>query len=123
MDVFKEFLDKIDNSQNRARVEEVLHWVSDHFQNLEPKIAWNQPMFTDHGTFIIAFSVAKPHMAVAPERVAIQHFTEEIEKSAYEYTKELIRFPWDKEVDFALLERIIEYNILEKKECTTFWRK
>ena len=31
-------------------------------------------MFTDHGTFIIGFSIAKHHLAVAPERVVIQHF-------------------------------------------------
>ncbi|QCB29216.1 hypothetical protein [Corynebacterium endometrii] len=28
-------------------------------------IAWNQPMFTHHDTFIIGFSHAKKHMAAA----------------------------------------------------------
>ncbi|MCQ4950818.1 hypothetical protein NE646_14380, partial [Bittarella massiliensis] len=42
------------------------------FPDLTPKIAWNQPMFTDHGTFIIGFSAAKAHLAVAPERAGIQ---------------------------------------------------
>ena len=27
-------------------------------------------MFTDHGTYIIGFSVSKKHLAVAPEAVA-----------------------------------------------------
>jgi len=57
MEVFEEFLAKIDNPQHLARVEEVLTWVPKKYPNLKPKIAWNQPMFTHHGTFIIGFSV------------------------------------------------------------------
>ena len=54
MEVFAEFLSKINIPQHRARVEEVLTWVPKKNPNLMPKIAWNQPMFTNHGTFIIA---------------------------------------------------------------------
>jgi hypothetical protein len=63
MEVFAEYLARIDNPQHRARTEEVLGWVTKKFPNLMPKIAWNQPMFTDHGTYIIGFSVAKHHLA------------------------------------------------------------
>ena len=38
-------------------------------------------MFTDHGTFIIAFSVTKNHISVAPEAKAIQGFKENIQNS------------------------------------------
>jgi uncharacterized protein YdhG (YjbR/CyaY superfamily) len=31
-------------------------------------------MFTDHGIFIIGFSVAKHHLAVSPESTGINHF-------------------------------------------------
>ncbi|MFC0186917.1 iron chaperone [Fictibacillus aquaticus] len=123
MEVFKEFLAKIDDPQHRERTEEVLGWVAGKFPDLEPKIAWNQPMFTDHGTFIIGFSTAKQHLAVAPESAGIQHFSDEIVKAGYDHTKQLVRFPWNKPVDFSLLERIIEFNISEKADCTTFWRK
>ncbi|CAK6470237.1 hypothetical protein BFRIG_00197 [Peribacillus frigoritolerans] len=68
MEVFAEFLANIDNPQHRERTEEVLAWVTKKFPHLMPKIAWNQPMFTDHDTYIIGFSVAKHHLAVAPER-------------------------------------------------------
>lgn len=68
MEVFEEYLTRIDNPQHRARLEEIMGWITKTFPNLMPKIAWNQPMFTDHGTFIIGFSVAKHHLAVAPER-------------------------------------------------------
>jgi uncharacterized protein YdhG (YjbR/CyaY superfamily) len=123
MEVFAEYLAHIDNPQHRARTEEVLNWVTKKFTNLMPKIAWNQPMFTHHGTYIIGFSVAKLHLAVAPERAGIIHFTDEIVKAGYEHSNQLVRFPWDSPVDFTLLEKMIEFNILDKADCSTFWRK
>ncbi len=122
-EVFAAYLDRIENAEHRARTEEVLRWVSERFPNLVPKIAWNQPMFTDHGTFIIGFSVAKKHIAVAPEKAGIDQFSDEIERAGFEHTKELMRLPWDCPVDYTLLEKMITFNISDKAECTTFWRK
>ncbi|THF76387.1 iron chaperone [Cohnella fermenti] len=123
MDTFNEYLSKIDHPEQRARVEEVLGWVPAAFPTLAPRIAWNQPMFTDHGTFIIGFSVAKKHMAVAPERSVLNRFAADIVKSGYDHTKDLFRIPWDRPVDYELLARIIAFNIEDKADCTTFWRK
>ncbi|MCT8138427.1 iron chaperone [Anaerobacillus sp. CMMVII] len=123
MEVFAEYLAQIENPQHRARTEEVLTWVTNKFPNLVPKIAWKQPMFTDHDTYIIGFSVAKQHLAVAPERVGINHFSDEIVQAGYDHTKELVRIKWDHPVDFSLLEKMIEFNILDKADCSTFWRK
>lgn len=122
MEVFEEFLAGIENPQHRARTEEVLGWVTQNYPDLAPKIAWNQPVFTDHGTYIIGFSVAKQHLAVSPEKAGIDHFSDEIVQAGYEHTKMLVRIPWDKPVDYALLERVIEFNIADKAETTTFWR-
>ncbi|ALP38862.1 iron chaperone [Paenibacillus sp. IHB B 3084] len=123
MEVFAEYLAHIDNPQHWARTEEVLAWVTKKFPNLMPKIAWNQPMFTDHGTFIIGFSVAKHHLAIAPERAGINHFSDEIVQTGYDHTKQLVRIQWDSSVDFSLLEKLIEFNILDKADCSTFWRQ
>ncbi|PAK55884.1 iron chaperone [Paenibacillus sp. 7541] len=123
MEVFAEYLKGIDHPDHRERTEEVLKWVAHKFPQLEPKIAWNQPMFTDHGTYIIGFSVSKQHMAVAPERVTIDQFYDDIVQAGYSHTKELVRFPWKGEVDFTLLEKMIEFNIMDKADCSTFWRK
>lgn len=123
MEVFAEYLAHIDNPEHRERTEEVLAWVTKKFPELMPKMAWNQPMFTDHGTFIIGFSIAKHHLAVAPERVVIQHFSDEIVQAGYDHTKELVRIRWERPVDFSLLEKMIEFNIKDKADCTTFWRK
>lgn len=123
MEVFADYLVRIGDQKHRASMEEVLSWITIKFPNLLPKIAWNQPMFTDHGTFIIGFSIAKNHMACAPERAGIIHFSEEIIKSGYSHTNELIRFPWDRPIDFVLLEKMIAFNIFDKADCSTFWRK
>jgi uncharacterized protein YdhG (YjbR/CyaY superfamily) len=123
MEIFNDYLLKIEDLNHRAKVTELLIWISNHFSTLIPKIAWNQPMFTDHGTFIIGFSIAKHHIAVAPERVSILKFSEDIIKSGYDHTNELMRISWDKPLDFTLLEKMIAFNIEDKANCTTFWRK
>ena len=123
METFADYLAAIANPKHRARVEEVLDWVSEQFPELAPRIAWNQPMFTHHGTFIIGFSVAKQHLAVAPERAAINLFSQDISRAGYNHSKELIRIPWDDPVDYELLEKIIDFNIADKAGLSTFWRR
>lgn len=123
MEAFQDYLTRIDDPQQRDRTEEVLGWVKETFPQLEPVIKWNQPMFTDHGTYIIGFSTSKKHMAVAPEQAAIQHFSNQIKEAGYDHTKEIVRIGWKQPVDFTLLEKIIAFNISDKADCTTFWRE
>lgn len=123
MDIFEKYLLHINDSLHRTRTEEILNWVTGEFPHLEPRIAWNQPMFTNHGMFIIGFSVAKHHLAVAPERAVIIKFSDEIVQAGYSNSKELIRIKWDSPINFTLLDKIIRFNICEKKDCLTFWRK
>ncbi|MER2227182.1 MAG: iron chaperone [Carnobacterium sp.] len=123
MEAFSDYLSKIDNVEHRDRTEEVLNWVATTFPSLKPRVAWNQPMFTDHETFIIGFSVAKQHMSVAPEKAGIRQFSNEIVQAGYNPTKEIFRIQWNSPIDFALLEKIIEFNISDKVDCSTFWRK
>lgn len=123
MEGFTEYLERLENPQHRARVRDLFHWIAAMFPTLSPKIAWNQPVFTDHGTFIIGFSVAKQHLAVAPERAGIERFSNEILQAGYTHGKEIIRIGWGQPVDFPLLERMIRFNLEEKATCRTFWRK
>lgn len=123
METFTEFLETLANPQQRARFEELFAWIKNTFPQLVPRIGWNQPMYTDHGTFIIGFSASKKHLAVAPEVPAMEHFSAEITAAGLSHTRMLIRFPWDKKIDYPLLERLIRFNIEDKKDCQTFWRK
>lgn len=123
MEVFESYLLKIANEEHRARMREVLEWTASRFPALEGRIAWNQPMFTDHGTFIIGFSVSKQHIAVAPEPAAIEKFSAQIAESGYSQSSNIFRIRWEEPVDYSLLERIVEYNRQDKAECAAFWRK
>ena len=62
-------------------------------------------------------------MSVAPEQVAMARFEKDIEQAGYEQTKELFRIKWKSPVDFELLGKMIEFNISDKADCTTFWRE
>lgn len=123
MKEFAQYLNNIEDEQHRKKLEEILNWVAKTFPNLKTRIAWNQPMFTDHGTFIIAFSIARGHIAVAPEKAALDRFSEEIIKVGYEHSKMLIRMKWAQPTDYALLEKIIAFNIADKADYKAFWRK
>lgn len=123
IEVFEEFLIKIDDPIHREQLTTILEWVIIEFPNFEPKIAWNQPMFTDHGTFIAGFSVAKKHFAFAPEGVTIDKFSTEIADAGYNTGKQFLRILWTQDVNYKLLHDIIQYNIVEKANCETFWRK
>jgi uncharacterized protein len=123
MEVFAEYLAHIDNPQHRARTEEVLTWVTKKFPNLEPQIKWNKPTFTDHGTYIIMFDTAKNHLSILPEEEAMVHFADEIAQAGYSASSRLFRIKWTEPVNYELLEKIIEFNIKDKADCSTFWRK
>lgn len=123
MDKFAEYLAGITDPQHRARTAEILHWVAENYPGLVPKVAWNQPMFTHHGTFIIGFSTSKKHLAVSPEQAGILRFSAEIIQAGYDHSSNLFRIPWDKPVEYALLEKMIAFNIADKAECESFWRK
>ncbi|RBP66769.1 hypothetical protein DES36_105154 [Alkalibaculum bacchi] len=120
---FQEFLENIDELNKRDRMEGILNHIKKKYPQLKEEIKWNQPMFSDHGTFIIGFSIAKGHIAVAPEAVAIRQFEEEIKGVGYSHTQELMRIKWTDEVDFELLDKMVSYNIEDKKDMTKFWRK
>ncbi|MHC1785708.1 MAG: iron chaperone [Christensenellales bacterium] len=123
MSTFEEYLSTLDAPLPREKTAEVLAWVAKTFPELERRIAWNQPMFLDHGTFIIAFSVAKEHLAISPEWVGMQPFMEELKKKGHRPTKMLFRFKWEEPFDYDILQRIIQFNITDKAQCSTFWRK
>ncbi|BAP86268.1 hypothetical protein LOOC260_117620 [Paucilactobacillus hokkaidonensis JCM 18461] len=122
MDTFAAFIEPIENPKQRARVIKVLQWVMDTFPQLKPRLAWNQPMFTDHGTFIIGFSISKKHMAATPEEAGIAHFTKEIEAAGIDHTKGIIRMPWNQPINYEILQKMIAFNIQDKAQLDKFWR-
>ncbi|EEB62362.1 iron chaperone [Corynebacterium amycolatum] len=124
---FADHLSRVDDDTQRAVALEVLEWVHEKYPELGVRIAWNQPMFTLGGTFIIGFSYAKKHMAIAPERAGIEKFSDEFDAHGLSYGKMMVRFPWPKDgkaesMPLDLLAKMIEFNMEDKRGMTKFWR-
>lgn len=77
---FREFLDSIDELEKRKRMEDILNHIKKKFPQLKGEIKWNQPMFSDHGAFIVAISIAKGHIAVAPELKLLAYLKKRLKK-------------------------------------------
>ena len=90
-----EFLATIPDDDNRARMVEVLDWVAQHYPELELRIAWNQPVFTHHGTYIVGFSAASKHMAMAPERATMIRFEQVMRERGTDFGTMLACQPGD----------------------------
>lgn len=121
IDNIKEYLDKIDNNTNREKFTSIIRFILEQFPNLQTRIAWNQPMITDHGTFIIGFWTGTNHLSVAPENTPLSTYRERIEKTGYSTAKKIFRIGWDQKVDYELLKEIVAYTIDFKKDHDKFW--
>lgn len=117
-----EYLETIPNNDNRARMVDVLVWVGLTYPELKLRIAWNQPMFTHHGTYIIGFSAASKHMAMAPERATMIRFEQVMRERGTDFGKMFARQPWDTPFDYELLDAFIQHQLAEKQDITSFWR-
>lgn len=117
-----EFLSSVPEGPKRERIAEVLDWAQATYPSLELRIAWNAPMFTHHGTFIIGFPAAQNHMSVAPEGATMEHFAHCMKERGTDHTAMLVRQPWSAPVDYELLARLIDYQLATKEHVTSFWR-
>ena len=117
-----EYLATIPNDDNRARMVDVLVWVGFTYPELELRIAWNQPIFTHYGTYIIGFSAASKHMSIAPERATMIRFEQLMRERGTDFGKMFARQPWNKPFDYELLDAFIQHQLAEKQDITSFWR-
>ncbi len=117
-----EYLATIPNDDNRVRMVDVLVWVGLTYPELELRIAWNQPMFTHHGTYIVGFSAASKHMAMAPERATMIRFEPVMRERGTDFCTMFARQPWNKPFDYELLDAFIQLQLAEKQDITSFWR-
>lgn len=118
-----DFYQGITKIEQQLKVEQLFHWISTKYPHLNLVIKWNQPMFTDHGTFILGFSFAKDHISVAPEKHTMDLFRNDLTDNDYQPTSMMFRIRWNQDVNFDLLAKILDYNITSKQNYDSFWRK
>ncbi|WP_414044301.1 iron chaperone [Macrococcus animalis] len=123
MHKFDPFFDKLEDVNQLGKVQDLFEWVEKTFPQLEREFKWNTPMYSDHGTFILGVSTAKAHISIAPENKTMERFKDKIEAAGYTQTAGLFKVKWKQEFDYNLLKEMIEYNIEDKKDVETFWRK
>ncbi|MGO1660791.1 MAG: iron chaperone [Canibacter sp.] len=95
METFADYLETIDDTDHRATLRDVIEQIQVDNSGLKLEIKWNQPMLTDHGTFIMGFSVAKKHFSIAPERLVLDEFRSQIDSAGYDLSKALMKVQWD----------------------------
>lgn len=123
METFSEYLATLSDPQARIYTEEVLEWVSENYPELEKRIAWSAPTFVAHGTHIVSFKATKKHLAVSVEGPTIRHFSQDFDKEGLHYGTMNVNFPWNTLMNFDLLKALIDFNIEDKKDLSSFWRK
>ena len=123
MEQFNEYLESIQDAQKIEKISSLFNFIETTFPELVRVFKWNTPMYIHHDTFILGISYAKAHISIAPENIAMEKFKDEIDRSGYSNTKGLFRIKWNDEVDYELIEKIIQFNIEDKKDIDTFWRK
>ncbi|MCE4956535.1 iron chaperone [Macrococcoides caseolyticum] len=123
MHQFDPFFNKLEDVNHLGKAQALFEWIEKTFPQLEREFKWNTPMYSDHGTFILGISSAKAHLSIAPENQTMARFKEKIEKAGYQQTAGLFKIKWNQAIDYPLIKEIIEFNIEDKQEVTTFWRK
>lgn len=123
MATFNLWLRQLENPAHREKAQEVFSWVQSRYPQLLPVLKWNQPMYTAHGTFILGFSAARAHLAVAAECACLNRYREALEQAGYACTKELLLIRWEQPVPYPWLAQMMETNLQDKAAQKTFWRK
>ena len=120
--LFKPYLEKIEDEKDRKKVRDVYKWIEDQFPDLQREVKWSTPLYSHHGTFIIGIKPARKHFSINPEPEGINVFSDKIKKAGYTHEKMTYKIKYSDEVDYGLLKEIIEYNIEDKKDAVKFWR-
>jgi len=78
------------------------------------KIAWSMPTFWQ-GENLIHFAASKKHLGIYPGDLTNLPFAEKL--AQYRTTKGAIQFPYDKPVDFDLINEITRWRVRCVKEA------
>lgn len=123
MERILEYIQRIDDPDNRLIFGDFINWLTTDFPELKPEYKWNQPMFTHHGTFIIGFSVATKHFTVAPEMRTFEHFLPQIKDLKLKHGKKTFQLQFGQDIPYDLLRALINYTLADKQNVTSFWDK
>lgn len=112
------FLERNENMSQRDLLQNLFQKILEDFPELEPRVAWNQLMFTIRGTVVIGFSVSNNYLSVFPEVYCLKKYIEDISESGYAYTENSFHIKWTDSIDVLLIKKMISFKIGDKNDVS-----
>jgi uncharacterized protein YdhG (YjbR/CyaY superfamily) len=82
--------------------------------NAEDMISYNMPAFKLDGKGLIWYAAWKEHVSIYPRTRVMEEAIKEL--ANYEGAKGTIKFPLDKPMPFAMIQKIVKLRMLEIKK-------
>lgn len=91
------------------RIRETIHQSA---PDAEEKISYGMPTFYLEGN-LVHFAAHKNHIGFYPVPSGIAQFEKEL--SVYSRSKGAVQFPYDQPIPFDLLQKIVEFRVMENR--------
>ncbi|MGI6051667.1 MAG: iron chaperone [Bilifractor sp.] len=89
----------------QPQLREVYRVIHEVIPDAEEKIAWGMPTWKKK-TNIIHFAAAKNHIGIYPGAKAVEHFSDELDRREYKYSKGAIQIPYKKPLPLDFIREI-----------------
>lgn len=111
-DNFTDFYASLTPEQN-THIRSLVEWVSTAYPELEPVIAWNQPMFKKETKYILGFMPTKNHTnLLTVTDSAISELAPQL--TSYKHGTRSIQLPFDWTIEPQLFEQVISLRLKEE---------
>lgn len=117
-----DFFKNINDDDQRKQLHDVLDWITERFPHLRLVLVNESPTFTDHKTDIIEFNVTEGGIVLISKSKGFEQFKDDISAAGYLKTKDSITIPWQKEIDYGLLDEIIAWQVQMNSNTESYWR-
>jgi uncharacterized protein YdhG (YjbR/CyaY superfamily) len=88
--------------------------IMDSTPDVVESISWGMPTFKTHERPLVYFAGHKHHLGFYGTPTIQAEFADEL--AGYKQGKGSVQFPYDKQVPFELIRRIVEFRIKENSE-------
>lgn len=103
--------------QFSPEVQDLLQKVRDCIRKTAPEatetIKYQMPTYVLEGN-LVHFAANKHHLGFYPSPSGLTAFSNEI--AAYKNSKGAVQFPYDREIPFGLIEKIVRFRVDENKQ-------
>jgi uncharacterized protein YdhG (YjbR/CyaY superfamily) len=96
----------------REKLEAIRTTIKKAAPEAEEKISYQMPAFALDGN-LVYFAAFKKHIGFYPRTTAIAKFRKEL--AAYAGAKGSVRFPFDKPIPTALIQRMVKFRAAENR--------